>query len=200
MTGAATAGGWEWEGTTVGAEGTRRLAAALAAVCRPGDVVLLVGGLGAGKTTFAQGFARGLGVPGPVTSPTFTLVREYAVAGQPDAGQPDAGRVRRLLHADVYRLDSLAEVVDLGLLEQVEEGAVVLVEWGDVAAPVLGDEVLTVALDRPGEGGEATGASGAGPGGKADEAEDERRAVRITARGPSWAARRRAVAEAVGAG
>lgn len=180
MTGTAPAGGWEWEGTTVGAEGTRRLAAALAGVCRPGDVVLLVGGLGAGKTTFAQGFARGLGVPGPVTSPTFTLVREYAVVDR-----PGVDRVRRLLHADVYRLDSLAEVVDLGLLEQVEEGAVALVEWGDAAAPVLGDEALTVALDRPVDAGAENGAAG-----------DERRSVRITGRGPSWAGRRRAVAEA----
>ena len=217
MTETAPAGGWELEQTTAGAEGTRRLAAALAGVCRPGDVVLLVGGLGAGKTTFAQGFARGLGVPGPVTSPTFTLVREYAIVDQPGVDQPGVERVRRLLHADVYRLESLAEVVDLGLAEQVEEGAVALVEWGDAAAPVLGDELLTVTLERPAGGaatsgaatggaatgtaaeGAGTGAEGAGTGAETGAAGDERRAVRITGRGPSWAGRRQAVAEAVAA-
>jgi len=123
---------------------TRALGAALAAACRPGDTLLLVGGLGAGKTTFAQGFAAGLGVTGPVTSPTFTLVRQYPCQGPTG--------VTELLHADVYRLDHLREVEELGLPELVERSAVALVEWGDVAAPVLGDDPLTVQLSpQPGE-------------------------------------------------
>ena len=121
------------------AEATRGVAGALAPLCLPGDVVLLVGDLGAGKTTFAQGFGVALGVAEPVTSPTFTLVRQYPVAGP--------GPVRTLLHADVYRLDHLHEIVDLGLGELVEDGAVALVEWGDLAEPVLGAGSLAVELD-----------------------------------------------------
>ena len=101
---------------------TRALAGRVAALCRPGDVVLLVGDLGAGKTVFAQGFAAALGVPGPVTSPTFALVRQYRCG----EGSP----VGLLIHADVYRTGSLHEVVDLALAELVEEDAVALVEWG----------------------------------------------------------------------
>lgn len=123
---------------------TRALGRALADVSRPGDTLLLVGGLGAGKTTFAQGFAAGLGVTGPVTSPTFTLVRQYPC--------DCASGVTELLHADIYRLDHLREVDDLGLAELVERAAVALVEWGDAAAPVLGADPLTVALSvGPGE-------------------------------------------------
>lgn len=156
---------WTATAGTATAEGTRELAASLAALARPGDVVLLVGGLGAGKTTFAQGFARGLGVVGPVTSPTFTLVRQYA------------GTALQLLHADVYRLDTLAEVADLALAELVEDGAVLLVEWGDAAAPALGDETLTVALE-PGAG-------------------DEERTVVVTGRGARWSELRPAVMAAL---
>ncbi len=130
---------------TCGPEATRALAGALAGCCRPGDVVLLAGELGAGKTTFAQGFAAALGVAQQVTSPTFTLVHTYPCAG---------GAVATLLHADVYRLDDLAEVVDLGLGELVDAGAVALVEWGDVAAPVLGAGALTVSLAVPDAAGE----------------------------------------------
>jgi tRNA threonylcarbamoyladenosine biosynthesis protein TsaE len=157
--------GWTATTTTDGAEATRALAAGLARLAEPGDVVLLVGGLGAGKTTFAQGFARGLGVAGPVTSPTFTLVRQYVCEG----------RVNRLLHADVYRLESLAEVADLALVEQVEpgsahDGAVVLVEWGDAAAPALGPDPLVVTL-VPGD-------------------DDDARTVTVAGRGERWRRRR----------
>jgi tRNA threonylcarbamoyladenosine biosynthesis protein TsaE len=118
-------------------EETRQLAAALAAALAPGDLLLLVGGLGAGKTTFTQGLARGLGVTGPVTSPTFTLVRAYPCA---------PGPLRTLLHADLYRLDRLQDVVDLGLAEMVEDDSVAVIEWGDVASSVFGPDVLTVRL------------------------------------------------------
>jgi tRNA threonylcarbamoyladenosine biosynthesis protein TsaE len=120
---------------------TRTLAGRVAALCAPGDVVLLVGDLGAGKTVFAQGFAAALGVSGPVTSPTFALVRQY------DCGE--GSPVGLLIHADVYRTGSLNEVVDLALAELVEEDAVVLVEWGELAAPALGDSALEITLVAP---------------------------------------------------
>jgi tRNA threonylcarbamoyladenosine biosynthesis protein TsaE len=145
---------------------TRALGAALAASVVPGDVVLLAGDLGAGKTTLVQGFAAGLGITEPVTSPTFTLVRAYRCpsAASPSAAPPSLAppslapqsarsprrAVRTLLHADVYRLDRLGEVVDLDLGELVEDDAVCVVEWGDVAAPALGDTALIVTL-APGD-------------------------------------------------
>ena len=132
---------WPVETTTTSADATRALAGRLAPLCRAGDVVLLVGDLGAGKTVFAQGFAAALGVAGPVTSPTFALVRHYRC-------HPPSP-VANLIHADVYRTGSLAEVADLGLAELVEEDAVALVEWGDVAAPALGEHALEVTLRLP---------------------------------------------------
>jgi tRNA threonylcarbamoyladenosine biosynthesis protein TsaE len=142
MTSDAHAGArWPVEATTGSPDETRALAAALAPLCRAGDVVLLVGDLGAGKTVFAQGFAGALGVGGPVTSPTFALVRHYRCG-------PDSP-VHTLIHADVYRTGSVAEVTDLALAELVEEDAVALVEWGDMAAPALGDSALEVSLAVP---------------------------------------------------
>lgn len=125
--------------TTDSADETRRLAGAVARLCEPGDVLLLAGGLGAGKTTFTQGFGSALGIEEPITSPTFVLVREYPVVGHKG--------LRVLFHADVYRLDHLGEIVDLGLGELVDEGGVALVEWGDAAAPILGSGALLVRLD-----------------------------------------------------
>jgi tRNA threonylcarbamoyladenosine biosynthesis protein TsaE len=132
---------WPLETTTGSADATRALAAALAPLCRAGDVVLLIGDLGAGKTVFAQGFAAGLGVAGPVTSPTFALVRHYRCG--------PASAVTALIHADVYRTGSAAEVTDLALAELVEEDAVAVVEWGDLAAPALGESALEVTLVAP---------------------------------------------------
>jgi tRNA threonylcarbamoyladenosine biosynthesis protein TsaE len=105
-------------------------------VLRPGDVVLLSGQLGAGKTVFAQGVARGLGVVDRVTSPTFTMVRQHECRN-------DRG-IATLHHADVYRVGSLAEVLDLALGELVEESAVALVEWGEIASSVFGLAVMSV--------------------------------------------------------
>jgi tRNA threonylcarbamoyladenosine biosynthesis protein TsaE len=167
---------WSLSARTEDPDGTRSLAAALAGHSRPGDLVLLVGGLGAGKTVFAQGFASGLGVDGPVTSPTFTLVRQYP------CGRP--GPVRQLVHADLYRLDHLAEVVDLALPELIEGHAVALVEWGDAGAPVFGDSALEVALTPEGRRQVSDG----GP---------EPRTVVLSARGPAWSDRRSAIAAAL---
>ena len=115
---------------------TCAIAAAIARLVRPGDVIVLAGEMGAGKTAFARGFADGLGVSGDdqVASPTFNLVHVH-----------ETGRIP-LHHADLHRLTSTGEVADLGLRESADLGAVVLVEWGDMAADVLGDH-LTVALD-----------------------------------------------------
>lgn len=118
---------------TKSADDTRALGAALAELARPGDIILLTGDLGSGKTVFAQGFAQGLGVTERVTSPTFTLARSYT------------GRCR-LHHLDVYRLDHLQEAIDLGLPELVDDEAVSLIEWGDVVVPALPADFLEVRL------------------------------------------------------
>ena len=112
---------------------TRQVAAALAELARAGDLLLLVGDLGAGKTAFTQGFGAALGVVEPITSPTFTLARVYE------------GRFV-LNHLDVYRLAQLDEVLDLGLQELLDGDSVTLIEWGDVIAPALGADYLEVRL------------------------------------------------------
>lgn len=114
------------------AEQTRTVGRCLAPLLRAGDVVVVAGELGAGKTTFTQGLAAGLGVTDSVVSPTFTLAREYE------------GRLR-LVHVDLYRLDRAQEVLDLGL-EDVADDAVLVVEWGDVAVAYLTSEHLEVRL------------------------------------------------------
>ncbi len=135
---------------------TRELGAAVARAARAGDVVLLEGELGAGKTTFAQGFARGLGVPDTVTSPTFTLLRPYRCSvpgGLPESPREGAAatddRVRVLWHADLYRMEEMREVWDLGLDELLEDGGVALVEWGDRAPLAFGGGYLVVRLEVP---------------------------------------------------
>ncbi|HWW53697.1 MAG TPA: tRNA (adenosine(37)-N6)-threonylcarbamoyltransferase complex ATPase subunit type 1 TsaE [Acidimicrobiales bacterium] len=149
---------------TKSVDDTRALAAELSVLARAGDIVLLAGDLGAGKTAFTQGFARGLGITETVTSPTFTLLRPYE------------GRLR-LLHADIYRLDHLREVIDLGLIEQLDDrDSVCCIEWGDLAEPVLPADFLEVRLDY------------------CDD--DDERQIAFRAVGPAWAARRAAMAGA----
>jgi tRNA threonylcarbamoyladenosine biosynthesis protein TsaE len=115
---------------TASAAATRAVGAAIASCLVPGDVVVLAGDLGSGKTTIAQGIAAALGVTDPVVSPTFAIVREYE------------GRVP-VAHVDVYRLDRVQELHDLGLEEIFDGTRVVLVEWGDLVAPMLpGDRVV----------------------------------------------------------
>ncbi|MEO7556940.1 MAG: tRNA (adenosine(37)-N6)-threonylcarbamoyltransferase complex ATPase subunit type 1 TsaE, partial [Acidimicrobiales bacterium] len=121
--------------------------------------------LGAGKTAFAQGFGRGLGITDTITSPTFTLAREH-----------DGGRLR-LHHIDVYRLEQLEEVLDIGLPELLDDEAATLIEWGDAIIPALPSDFLEIRL-----------AFGDG---------DDDRVLSFQTVGPHWSARRRSVVEAV---
>lgn len=114
-------------------EETRRIAEALAPLLVPGDVVALTGDLGAGKTVFVQGAARALGVKSRVTSPSFVLLREY-LGDLP------------VLHLDVYRLNSLQELIDLGFEEYMEPSRVMFIEWGDAVGPMLPEEHLEIDL------------------------------------------------------
>ena len=107
-------------------EQTRAIATVLASGLRGGDVVVLAGDLGAGKTTFVQGAAAALDVRTHVTSPSFVLVREYA------------GRAR-IVHVDVYRMSSLQEVIDLGYEELFAPDTITFIEWGDAVGDVLPD-------------------------------------------------------------
>lgn len=146
------------------AEDTRAIGGALAPLLRPGDSVLLTGELGAGKTTFVQGVARAVGYEGQVASPTFTLVREY--------------RAPRLsiVHADVYRLDRVQDVVDLGLHELAEDG-VLLVEWGEAVEALFPSDRLIVELAMAGDA--------------------EERSVVIRGSGAAWAPRWERLEQAV---
>ena len=114
---------------------TRAFGRELAALLRPGDLVVLAGPLGAGKTALTQGIGAGLGVRGPVTSPTFVLARVHR-----------GGRVP-LVHVDAYRLSGMADVDDLDLDATTDE-AVTVVEWGHGLVEQLADEHLVVELDR----------------------------------------------------
>lgn len=146
---------------TRSAAATDRLARRLAELLAPGDVVLLAGDLGAGKTTFARGLAAGLGVREPVVSPTFTLARVYA------------GRLE-MVHADVYRLDTHAELADLGLDEIAGPDAVVVVEWGDVVRDAFAPDRLEVTLAFTPDATDA-------------------RVVTVAPQGPAWIPRRAAL-------
>jgi tRNA threonylcarbamoyladenosine biosynthesis protein TsaE len=117
-------------------EATRNLAAGVARILLPGDVLLLDGDLGAGKTTFTQGLAKAIGVDDVVTSPTFALVRSYPSSFGVD-----------LVHVDVYRLDEVSDIVALGLPEMLEDGAIAVVEWGSRAVPALGPDYLGIRID-----------------------------------------------------
>jgi tRNA threonylcarbamoyladenosine biosynthesis protein TsaE len=119
------------------ADSMRALGAALAAVLRAGDVVVLSGELGAGKTTFTQGLGAGLGVRGDVTSPTFVIARVHPAVGEGPA----------LVHADAYRLGGVAELDDLDLDTSLDD-AVTVVEWGEGLAEGLADDRLEVRIER----------------------------------------------------
>lgn len=143
---------------TVSVDDTRRLAQEVASFAKPADLVLLAGDLGAGKTAFAQGFAQGLGVAETVTSPAFVLVRAYD------------GRLR-MTHLDVYRIDHMQELIDLGMAELLDEGGVVLIEWGDLVVPALPADFLEVRIDHT------------------DDGDDQERRLEIDVVGPAWSPR-----------
>ncbi len=145
---------------------TQAIGAGIAGVLRAGDVVLLVGSLGAGKTTLVQGLVAALGGHQAVTSPTFTLAHRYKTMPQ-------------VTHVDLWRLDHMQEVVDLALEEELEEGGVVVVEWGEAAEPLYGADALVVHL-------------GWGPA-------DLERVVTIEARGAAWKSREAELVRSLGA-
>lgn len=158
-----------WEASS--ADDTRALGVRLAGLLRRGDLVVLSGDLGAGKTTFTQGLGEGLGVRGPVTSPTFVISRVH----------PPLGGGPALVHVDAYRLgpgtgsgEAALELDDLDLDASLED-AVTVVEWGAGVAEGLADDRLEVQLLRPhGDPGEA-GDDGLEP-----------RTVLVRAVGPRW--------------
>jgi len=148
----------------------RRLAAQL----RPGDLVVLNGDLGAGKTTLVQGIGAGLGVRGPVTSPTFVIARVHpSLAGGP-----------ALVHADAYRLASPAEVDDLDLDASLET-SVTVVEWGGGLVEGLAADRLEVSIALAAPGGGPAGPGGAVGGAGPDQ---EPRTVRLEGHGARWGA------------
>lgn len=142
--------------TVPSAPDMHELGVRLAGLLRPGDLLVLTGDLGAGKTTLTQGIGAGLGVRGPVTSPTFVIARVHPslVDGPP------------LVHVDAYRLGGFAELDDLDLDAAVAE-SVTIVEWGEGLAEGLADDRLEVIISR-----------GDGPG--------EEREVRIEGVGDRW--------------
>ena len=116
-------------------EETERLGAALAQQLRPGTVIAYTGDLGAGKTAFTRGLARGLGYREPVTSPTYTIVNEYL-----------GGRLP-LFHFDMYRLSSSDDLWDIGWEDYLERGGVCAVEWSENVRDAM-EEALTVAISK----------------------------------------------------
>ena len=119
------------------AAGMRDLGERLAALLRAGDLVILAGPLGAGKTTLVQGIGAGLGVRGPVTSPTFVIARVHPVESGPGPA---------LVHADAYRLGSIGEVDDLDL-DMDAADAVTVVEWGSGLAEGLAEDRLEITIE-----------------------------------------------------
>jgi tRNA threonylcarbamoyladenosine biosynthesis protein TsaE len=167
---------------TTSVDDTRALAAALAEQLRPGDVLLLSGEMGAGKTAFTQGLGAGLGYEGRITSPTFTIAHTY-----------DGGRLR-VHHLDVYRLEHLHEALDAGLAEMVDEGAVVVVEWGDAVLPLLPADHLDVRitfapLDDDTAAGSDGGTTSPGDDATGDRSRDDERRWELSPVGEQWAAR-----------
>lgn len=123
---------------TVDPQGTRLAARTLAGELTAGDLIVLDGALGAGKTTFTQGLGEGLGVRGPVASPTFVIARVH----------PSQGEGPSLVHVDAYRLGGAADLEDLDLEAELDE-AVTVVEWGRDRVEHLASSHLLIELERP---------------------------------------------------
>lgn len=156
-------------------DATRAYGRALAEVLREGDLVVLTGDLGAGKTTLTQGIGVGLGVRGQVASPTFIIAREH-----PPLPRPDGTRGPALVHVDAYRLSSLDEVDALDLDSSLDE-AVTVVEWGEGWVEGLAADRLEVTVVRP-----RGGVDPAEPADDEDAAAGER-VVTVRAVGDRWA-------------
>ncbi|MBO4419340.1 MAG: tRNA (adenosine(37)-N6)-threonylcarbamoyltransferase complex ATPase subunit type 1 TsaE [Oscillospiraceae bacterium] len=116
---------------------TEHLGAALAEKLQPGDVIAFLGDLGAGKTAFTRGLARGLGITDPVTSPTYTIVNEYPQGRLP------------LFHFDMYRLRDAEDLFDLGWEDYLDRGGVCAVEWSEHVADALEDPITVTIRKDP---------------------------------------------------
>ena len=168
---------WEAEFSTAGADETKALAERLGRVLRRGDLVLLTGELGAGKTTFTQGLGTGLGVRPGIISPTFVLVRDHpSLSGGPD-----------LIHVDAYRLGSAGEIDDIDL-EASMDRAVTVIEWGRGLVEHLSDSRLEITLIRAvgGQPGPGADAGTAPVTDFSEEDDDEERIIRLAGYGPRW--------------
>ena len=140
----------EWNGITRSADETRDIGTAIGRVIAPGTLVLLIGQLGAGKTTFTQGIADGLGVTAYTKSPSFVLVNEYQ------------GRLP-LIHMDLYRIDASAEVWELGLDDYLGRDGVVAVEWADRATSIFPPDRLEIRIDYVSDSERRLTATASGP-------------------------------------
>jgi tRNA threonylcarbamoyladenosine biosynthesis protein TsaE len=153
----------------------RALGRALATQLRAGDLVILSGGLGAGKTTLTQGIGDGLGVRGPITSPTFVIARVHPPLCPDGAAVPVPGQRPALVHADAYRLGSALELDDLDL-DTDTSSSVTVVEWGEGLAEGLAADRLEIAITP----------DPVGSGELDDMTADRARTVRISAIGERW--------------
>lgn len=117
-------------------EETEQFAEQIAAQLRPGHVIACRGGMGAGKTAFARGLARGLGLADGVSSPTFALVHEYTMGKTP------------LYHFDMYRVHGFDELYSTGFFDYLEQGGVILIEWSENVEGALPESIITLTIDR----------------------------------------------------
>ncbi len=149
---------------TSGPDETLELGTELAAVLRHGDMLVLTGDLGAGKTKLVQGIGNGLGVDEPITSPTFALANRY------ETERTDGSYLH---HLDVYRLNVVGEAADLDLPDLLDSG-ITAIEWGEQIEAVLPADYLLVAIEYVDDG---------------DEDSDNRRIIRFHGAGEKWSSR-----------
>ena len=135
-----------WKIVSTSVEMTEQLGKAIGEAVRSGDVITLDGDLGAGKTAFTRGLARGMGLPSRVTSPTFTIVNEYN----------DKDGVPRLFHFDTYRLSSCDDFYDAGLDEYFDRDGVCAIEWSSVIEEALPEERIALSISGNGNEREIT--------------------------------------------
>lgn len=155
-----------WTGSLPSADAAHHCGRALGAIVRAGDLIILDGPLGAGKTTLTQGIGHGLGVRGPITSPTFVIARVH----------PSLVNGPMLVHVDAYRLADHAELDDLDLDTDLDQ-AVTVVEWGAGLAENLGESRLEIVLRRTAADHAVTGPEDPG---------DEMRTIQVRSVGPAW--------------